>query len=259
MVDFAHEPYRRTRRSRRAQGPLAAAEAALAERDAALAELADANRRLEQMIDALRREKFGPSSEKPSPYQWNLTLEDVEIAQGILEAAQEKADATRRAPPRSAGQAGSQAPAAQPAGDRAGDRADLDALPLRLQRDDPDRRRRRAPARRDPGPVPGARHPPAEIRLLALRGCGRAGPRVRARGPGGLPTEALIARIIVSKFAEHLPVLVIGRVWSMAMTVRRAGPCFRPWSARRRKMRTVEVGMLRSSTSATPQTWADPG
>jgi len=68
VVDFAHEPYRRTRRPRRAQGPLAAAEAALAERDAALAELADANRRLEQMIDALRQEKFGPSSEKPSPY-----------------------------------------------------------------------------------------------------------------------------------------------------------------------------------------------
>ena len=52
---------------------LAAAEAALAERDAALAaaeatvaEMADANRRLEQMIAEVRREKFGPRSEKLS-------------------------------------------------------------------------------------------------------------------------------------------------------------------------------------------------
>lgn len=66
---------------------LAAAESALAERDAALAELAEANRRLEQMIDELRREKFGARSEKLSPDQWNLPLEDVEIAQSILEAA----------------------------------------------------------------------------------------------------------------------------------------------------------------------------
>ena len=64
-------------------------------RDAALAEMAEANRRLEQMIAELRREKFGPRSEKLSPDQYNLPLEDVEIAQGVLQAAQKKADATR--------------------------------------------------------------------------------------------------------------------------------------------------------------------
>ncbi|PJN93775.1 IS66 family transposase, partial [Amaricoccus sp. HAR-UPW-R2A-40] len=52
----------------------------MAARDAALAELTEANRRLEQMIDDLRREKFGARSEKLSPDQWNLPLEDVEIA-----------------------------------------------------------------------------------------------------------------------------------------------------------------------------------
>jgi hypothetical protein len=57
--------------------------------------MAEANRRLEQMIAELRREKFGPRSEKLSPDQYNLPLEDVEIAQGILQAAQEKAEATR--------------------------------------------------------------------------------------------------------------------------------------------------------------------
>ncbi len=66
---------------------IAESAATLAEREAALADLAEANRRLEQMIDDLRREKFGARSEKLSPDQYNLPLEDVEIAQGILEAA----------------------------------------------------------------------------------------------------------------------------------------------------------------------------
>ena len=80
-----------------AEAALAESAAMLAEREAALAELAEANRRLEQIINELRRDKFGPSSEKLSPDQYNLPLEDVEIAQGVLEAAQEKADATRKA------------------------------------------------------------------------------------------------------------------------------------------------------------------
>ncbi|WP_163266218.1 hypothetical protein [Chelativorans alearense] len=37
------------------------------------------------------REKFGSRSEKLSPEQFNLPLEDIEIAQGVLDTAQEKA------------------------------------------------------------------------------------------------------------------------------------------------------------------------
>ncbi len=70
-----------------AEAALAGRDAVLAAREAALAELAEANRRLEQIINDLRRDKFGPRSEKLSPDQYNLPLEDVEIAQGILEAA----------------------------------------------------------------------------------------------------------------------------------------------------------------------------
>ena len=40
-----------------------------------------------------QREKFGKRSEKLSPDQFNLPLEDAEFAQGVLEAAQEKAEA----------------------------------------------------------------------------------------------------------------------------------------------------------------------
>jgi transposase len=74
--------------------------------------------------------------------------------------------------------------------------------------------------------------------------------------PRAMVGPALLAWILVSKFDDHLP-SVIGRVWSMAMTVQRAGPYFCPWSARRHKMRTVEVGMLLNSTSASRRPWAN--
>lgn len=65
--------------------------ARLAETEAALADAVEAQRRLESIVGELRREKFGPRSEKLDPEQFNLPLEDVEVAQGVLEAAQERA------------------------------------------------------------------------------------------------------------------------------------------------------------------------
>jgi cell division septum initiation protein DivIVA len=67
--------------------------ARLAQVEAALAESQDANRRLEDILRTSQREKFGKRSEKLSPDQFNLPLEDAELAQGVLEAAQEKAEA----------------------------------------------------------------------------------------------------------------------------------------------------------------------
>jgi hypothetical protein len=72
---------------------LAETEAALAEHQAALAASEEARRRLEAMLSELRRDKFGARSEKLSPDQYNLPLEDVEVAQGVLDAAVEKAAA----------------------------------------------------------------------------------------------------------------------------------------------------------------------
>ena len=71
---------------------LARSQLDLAEHQAALAASEEARRRLETIIDDLRREKFGSKSEKLTPDQYNLPLEDVEIAQGVLDAAQEKAE-----------------------------------------------------------------------------------------------------------------------------------------------------------------------
>jgi len=67
--------------------------ARLVEVEAALAESQEANRRLEDILRTSQREKFGKRSEKLSPDQFNLPLEDAELAQGVLEAAQEKAEA----------------------------------------------------------------------------------------------------------------------------------------------------------------------
>jgi hypothetical protein len=74
----------------------ASLKALLAQTQAALAESEEARRRLEGILGDLQREKFGAKSEKLSPDQFNLPLEDVELAQGMLDAAQEKAEAALR-------------------------------------------------------------------------------------------------------------------------------------------------------------------
>jgi hypothetical protein len=65
----------------------------LADHQAALAASEEARRRLEIIVEDLRRDKFGAKSERLTPDQYNLRLEDVEIAQGILDGAHEKAEA----------------------------------------------------------------------------------------------------------------------------------------------------------------------
>ena len=75
--------------------------ALLAQTQAALAEVEEARRRLEVIVGELRRDKFGAKSEKLSTDQCNLPLEDVEIAQGVLDAAQEKAEAAIKGKPAS--------------------------------------------------------------------------------------------------------------------------------------------------------------
>jgi len=71
---------------------LAQTQAALSEHQGALAASEEARRRLEVILGELRRDKFGAKSEKLRPDQYHLPLEDVEIAQGILDAAQERAE-----------------------------------------------------------------------------------------------------------------------------------------------------------------------
>jgi predicted ArsR family transcriptional regulator len=67
--------------------------AQLAETEAALAEAKEAQERLEKIVRQLQREKFAARSEKLSPDQFNLPLEELAIAEGMLAAAREKAEA----------------------------------------------------------------------------------------------------------------------------------------------------------------------
>ena len=186
----------------------AALKALLAQSQAALAASEEARRRLENIVNDLRRDKFGSKSEKLTPDQYNLPMEDVEIAQGILDAAQEKAEAVIN------GKAGR---ANRP---RNGNRGQLPAHLPRVERViEP-------PSTTCPcgcGPMTRIGEDvserldviPAQFRVLvtrrpkyACRRCSGAVAQAHAPEhvvPGGLPTEALIAQVIVAKFGDHLP------------------------------------------------------
>ena len=182
--------------------------ARLAETEAALADAVEAQRRLESIIGELRRDKFGARSEKLDPEQFNLPLEDVELAQGVLEAAQEKARRALkgRAPDeeRLAARNRGHLPAHLPRierviepestlcpcgcgemtkiGEDVSERLDILPAQLRVLVT----RRPRYACRRCSGAVVQAHAPEHVV-------------------PGGLPTETLIAQVMVAKFGDHLP------------------------------------------------------
>src|SRR5436190_23733133 len=187
---------------------LAQTQAELADYRAALAQAEEARLRLESIVSDLKREKFGAKSEKLDPDQYNLALEDVEIAEGALQAAQEKAEeviksksgAGTRSRQRNRGRLPAHLPRMEriiepkstlcPCG--CGEMAKigedvserLDVIPAQLR-------------------VLVTRRP-----IYACRRCSETVAQAHAPEhvvPGGLPTEALIAQIIVSKFGDHLP------------------------------------------------------
>ncbi|MGB8048124.1 MAG: IS66 family transposase [Pseudolabrys sp.] len=180
----------------------------LARTQAALAESEEARQRLETIVVDMRREKFGAKSEKLRPDQFHLPLEDVEIAQGVLDAAQEKAAALIKGKsdgaPCPSNRNRGQLPAHLPRVERiiepkstrcpcgCGEMAKigedvserLDVIPAQLRV--LVTRRPKYACRRCSGAVAQAHAPEHVV-------------------PGGLPTEALIAQIIVAKFGDHLP------------------------------------------------------
>jgi len=183
-------------------------QAALAEHQAALAQSEEARRRLESIVSELQREKFGSKSEKLSPEQYNLPLEDVEIAQGVLDAAQEKAEAVIKG---------------RPGGNTRPPNRNRGQLPAHLPRVE---RIVEPPSTLCPcgcgemakiGEDISERLDviPAQFRVLvtrrpkyACRRCSAAVVQAHAPEhvvPGGLPTETLIAQVIVAKFGDHLP------------------------------------------------------
>ncbi|WP_294613856.1 IS66 family transposase [uncultured Roseovarius sp.] len=193
--------------------------ARLAETEAALADAVEAQKRLESIVSELRREKFGRRSEKLDPEQFNLPLEDVELAQGVLEAAQEKA---RRAL-KGQGAAESGVP-----------KRNRGHLPKHLPRIERviEPKSTLCPcgcgemARIGEDVSERLDVVPAQLRVLVTRrpryACRRcSGAVVQAHAPehvvpGGLPTEALIAQVMVAKFADHLPLYRQEKIFARA-------------------------------------------
>ena len=176
-------------------------EAAIAERDQALAQ----NHRLQHMLHQLQRMQFGGRSEKLDRDQLQLAFEDVEQAVAATEAADDKHDpvaARERAEKR---------------------RTNRGALPAHLPRIHvtiaPEGTN--CPCCRFPMHVIGEDVAerldmiPAQFRVIVThrpkygcRACEEA--VVQAPAPerlikGGLPTEAMVASVLVAKYAWHLP------------------------------------------------------
>ncbi len=172
--------------------------AARAERD----RFAEQNERLRQIIRELQRAHFGRRSEKLDAEQLQLVLEDEETAAAQREAAQDK----RNAPPR-----------------RRPDRGERKSLPPHLPRIE-------VGIEPESTACPccgGAMHVigeekserldviPAQYRVLVTRRPKYAcrvceGAIAQAPAPerlirSGLPTEALVAHVLVAKYAWHLP------------------------------------------------------
>ncbi len=171
--------------------------------------LKEANARLEHLVHELRRARFGPRSEKLDPDQQQLVFEDIEIAIAEVQesigypagAADETADETNvKHPQRRSRALPKELPRVEQVIEPASiacpcacgtmvkigeDRSErLDVTPAQLRVIVTIRPRYACPKGRA-----GVTQAPAPAHLIEA----------------GLPTEALIAQVIVSKYSEHLP------------------------------------------------------
>jgi transposase len=181
---------------------------ALAERDTVTAErdqVSEQNDRLRHLLRQLQRARFGRSSEKLDPDQLQLALEDVEQA-----VAQGEAEAERRDPARR------EARRRRPAEARLSLPPHLPRVEVVLEPED-----KTCPCCRGAMHVIGEDRSerldviPAQYRVIvtrrpkyACRGCESA--VMQASAPerlikGGLPTEAMVAQVLVGKYAWYLP------------------------------------------------------
>jgi transposase len=185
---------------------IAERDATLVERDAAVTErdiLLAQNDRLRHLLLQLRRMHFGPRSERLPEDQLQLGLEALEQA-----IAKEDAEAEKRDPELRRDNAAKR-------------RASRGALPAHLPRIEVTLAPEDTACRRATTTVIGEDTSerldviPAQFRVivtkrpkLACRAC--TGTVVQAPAPvrlieGGIPTEALVAHVLVARYADHLP------------------------------------------------------
>ena len=180
----------------------------IAERD----KLTARNARLEAILAEIRRAHFGRKSERINDDQLALALEDLETSLGKAQAQDEKSDADLRAE--------------RTRKHRASRNANLDHLPheevvvepesnvcpccggaLHVIGEDVSKRLDKVPAMVR---VIVTRRPKYACRICEKTGADEVAGIIQAPAParlieGGLPTEAFVADVVVSKYADHLP------------------------------------------------------
>jgi transposase len=180
---------------------IAKCDAAIIERDQALSQMD----RLQHLLRQLQRAQFGRRSEKLDPEQLQLAIEDIEQAIAGDEAVQDRKDT-----------AGARQRAERRRASRGALPAHLPHIDVTIAPEDTN-----CPCCRTPLHVIGEETSrrldvvPAQFRVIvthrpkyACRACTDG--VVQAPAPerlikGGLPTEAMVAHVLVAKYAWHLP------------------------------------------------------
>ncbi len=190
-------------------------------------QLAGQNDRLRQLLRQLQRMQFGRRSEKLDPDQFNLALEDLEQAVAESEAEQEKADPALRKARSEKRRAGrGPLPEHLPRVDIVIEPEDT-ACPccggaMHVIGEDRSQRLDVIPAQYQ---VIVTRRP-----KYACRICQAA--MVQAPAPtrlieGGLPTERLVAHVVVAKYADHCPLYRQAQILArQGITINRATLAF---------------------------------
>ncbi len=176
------------------------------------ARLVNQNERLLHILRQLRRNHFGAKSERLSEEQLNLGLEDLETAIASGEAAAEKADATLRASRRAArkvnrGHLPAHLPREEIVIDPPSTTCPCCGGDLHVIGEDRSERLDKVPAKYR---VIVTRRPKYACRQCEKTGADATAGVIQAPAParlieGGLPTEALVADVVVQKYAWHLP------------------------------------------------------
>ncbi|OYU37597.1 MAG: IS66 family transposase [Pseudorhodobacter sp. PARRP1] len=191
---------------------LAASLAAIADRDAVIERKEDRIIRLEKLLADFKRALFGHRSEKSDPEHFELALEDIETAIAAIHAEDDAID-----PPKSG-----------PAKPRNANRGSLPKhLPRIEEVIEPDA---------SVCGCGGGLHQigedvserldviPAQFRVVvtrrpkyACRSCSNGvvqAPAPTRLIPGGMPTEATVAHVLVCKYADHIPLYRQAQIYS---------------------------------------------
>jgi len=153
-----------------AEAQISAQNATLTERDGIIERKEDRIIRLEKLLVDFKRALYGAKSEKGHPDQYHLALEDIETAMAVVHAEDEAIDPPKTTAPKS--------------------RVGRGVLPKHLPRIE---------EIIAPDVICGCG---AERHIIGEDVSESVKPRLIE---GGMPTEATIASVIVSKYADHLP------------------------------------------------------